>query len=237
LIVWLASFPRSGNTFLRIVLHRMYGLRASTVYDVDGVAERVGADLIGYEDRPGTIDEMRSAATLHLVKTHSARHAAVAEEDRAICLVRDGRDAVVSWARLRAAPGEQPYRDQLETVIARPRDRGAGHWDSGSWGTNVLSWLRPPAPHRRLLRFEDLVRDPVPAVAAAIDALAPELEAQPAVAIPSFAELNALDGGFFRRGVVGTHAEELPDDLERAFWAREDNAAAMDLLGYGPAPA
>src|ERR1700754_5135896 len=51
MIVWLASFPRSGNTFLRIVLHRLYGVRTSTVYDVDGVAERLGKDLIGFTDR------------------------------------------------------------------------------------------------------------------------------------------------------------------------------------------
>ena len=42
MIVWLASFPRSGNTFLRIVLHRHFGVRASVAYDFDGVAERVG---------------------------------------------------------------------------------------------------------------------------------------------------------------------------------------------------
>jgi len=26
-IVWLASYPRSGNTLLRIVLHRLYGAK------------------------------------------------------------------------------------------------------------------------------------------------------------------------------------------------------------------
>lgn len=56
MIVWLSSFPRSGNTFLRIVLHRMYGLRTSVVYDYDGVAERIGRLLVGYEDRPAGYD-------------------------------------------------------------------------------------------------------------------------------------------------------------------------------------
>jgi hypothetical protein len=58
MIVWLASFPRSGNTFLRIVLHRLYGVRTSTVYDVDGVAERLGKDLIGFTDRSGSLSDM-----------------------------------------------------------------------------------------------------------------------------------------------------------------------------------
>jgi hypothetical protein len=33
-IVWVASYPRSGNAFLRIVLDRPYGPRTSGVYDV-----------------------------------------------------------------------------------------------------------------------------------------------------------------------------------------------------------
>jgi hypothetical protein len=52
MIVWLASFPRSGNTFLRIVLHRHFGIRSAVVYDFDGVAERVGRELVGFQARP-----------------------------------------------------------------------------------------------------------------------------------------------------------------------------------------
>ena len=46
MVVWLASYPRSGNTFLRIVLHRLYGVPTYSVYDDDDpVAQRVGPDL------------------------------------------------------------------------------------------------------------------------------------------------------------------------------------------------
>jgi hypothetical protein len=51
-IVWVSSFPRSGNTFLRIVLRNLYGVRTSVVYDVDGVAERLGAEAVGFIERP-----------------------------------------------------------------------------------------------------------------------------------------------------------------------------------------
>ena len=33
MIVWLASFPRSGNTMLRILLHRFYGRLSYSLYD------------------------------------------------------------------------------------------------------------------------------------------------------------------------------------------------------------
>jgi hypothetical protein len=41
MIVWLASFPRSGNTMLRILLHRFYGRLSYSLYEegaVDGTA-------------------------------------------------------------------------------------------------------------------------------------------------------------------------------------------------------
>jgi hypothetical protein len=53
-IVWLASYPRSGNTFLRVVLHNLYGVPTYSVYeDDDPVAERVGPALVGYRPKPG----------------------------------------------------------------------------------------------------------------------------------------------------------------------------------------
>src|SRR3954452_20188736 len=135
-LVWVASFPRSGNTFLRIVLHRLYGVRTSTVYDVDGVAERLGKDLIGYTDPPGSLSEMRADGRPHFVKTHRQRDADVAEDDRAICLVRDGRDALVSWARQASEDDPDTYEDELRSKILRVSAAG-----TGSWGSNVLSWL------------------------------------------------------------------------------------------------
>jgi hypothetical protein len=47
-IVWLDSYPRSGNTLLRIVLRRLYGAPTYGIYDDDPVAQRVGLGLVGY---------------------------------------------------------------------------------------------------------------------------------------------------------------------------------------------
>ncbi|GAA1672133.1 hypothetical protein GCM10009733_081650 [Nonomuraea maheshkhaliensis] len=220
-IIWVASFPRSGNTFPRIVLKHLYGVRTSTVYDVDGVAERLGSELIGFEERSSSIGEMRASERPHFVKTHRQR---AGEEDPAICLVRDGRDSITSWARLNGAPD---FEAEARRIIDRREAVG-----TGSWGRNVLSRLRPPAPHRVPLRHEDLIREPRRAVEQAVAALVPSLRPLPDARIPTFAELRQVDGGFFRRGHTGTHADELPDELHRLFWSRPDNVAAMELLGY-----
>ena len=226
MLVWVASFPRSGNTFLRIILHRMYGVRTSTIYDVDGVAERLGKDLIGFTDRPGSLAELRASDEPHFIKTHRQRDADIDENDPAICLVRDGRDALVSWAR-QASEGEpRSYETELRAKILHVSTVG-----TGSWGTNVLSWLRPPAQHRIVLRYEDLVRDPRAAVTPIIAALAPDLALRQNAAVPSLDELRRYDDRFFRRGRTGSHRDEMPAGLHMLFWSRIDNQAAMTLLG------
>ncbi len=225
--MWVASFPRSGNTFLRIILYRLYGIRTSTVYDVDGVAERLGKDLIGFTDRPGSIAELRASDEPHFIKTHRQRNADIDENDSAICLVRDGRDALVSWARQASEEDSSSYEDELRARILRVSTVG-----TGSWGTNVLSWLRPPAPHRIVLRYEDLIHDPRAAVTPMIAALAPALAPRPSAAIPSLAELKRHDDRFFRRGRTGSHHDELSARLHQLFWSQTDNQAAMTLLRY-----
>jgi hypothetical protein len=226
-IVWIASFPRSGNTFLRIVLNRLYGVRTSVVYDFDGVADRLGSSLVGFEKRPGTFAAMRESPQVHLVKTHRPRDELVMDGDKAICLVRDGRDSLVSWARQRTEDGTQAYTDELRDLIYLPASRGAGQW-----GLNVLSWLQPEHAGRIVLRYEELTGDPGAAVRRVMDALGLDLDLAATAAVPSFAELHQLDDRFFRRGFTGTYRDELPENLHWAFWAQPGNAAAMALLGW-----
>lgn len=228
MIVWVSSYPRSGNTFLRIVLNRLYGVRTSVVYDIDGVAERLGPELIGFEERPTSIEALRESAAPHFVKTHRQRTPQVDEMDKAICLVRDGRDALVSWARQTSErPGRQ-FTTELRAMLGRQNEDG-----TGSWGRNVLSWLRPQVAHRIVLRYEDLVARPRMEALRVMGALVPQLRPVDGADIPSFTELQAVDGRFFRRGHTGTYRDEMPDDLHRLFWSRPDNVAAMELLGYG----
>jgi hypothetical protein len=224
-LVWVASFPRSGNTFLRIVLNRRYGMPTSVIYDYDGVADRVGGALIGYTDRPAPLAEMRATAEPHFVKTHRPRDADVDPADHAICLVRDGRDALVSWARMLSEDDPARFSTMLRRRIEAADGRG-----TGSWGANVLSWLQPPAPHRMLLSYAELIADPAVAVDRVIAVVAPGLRPDRDAAIPSFDELRRVDAGFFRRGVVGSHRDEFPAHLRELFWSRTDNRAAMELL-------
>jgi hypothetical protein len=229
MILWLASFPRSGNTYLRIVLHTVWGVRSSVVYDVDGVATRIGADLAGAEERPGTLEELRRATTLHVVKTHRPRDVDYRDGDRSLCVVRDGRDALVSWAHLINDQEGIPAEQALEDLLTDPWRR-----TSGPWGSNVLGWAAGKDPNRAHVLYDDLIARPVQTVATALAIAAPELrslrvDSEP----PSFQELHAQDPGFFRLGRSGGHRDLLTPRLAEEFRADPDNQAAMALLGVG----
>jgi hypothetical protein len=226
MIVWLASYPRSGNTLLRIALNRMYGARSSVVYERDGVAERVGAELVGFEEIP----EDRAGARrggVSFIKTHRQRDGKVAEEDAAIYVVRDGRDALVSYARLLSEREPATYEARLREVIEEDSSTG-----TGGWGVNVLSWIKAPLRTCAVVRFEDLARDPAAVVRRAVERVAPPLEPKAGANIPSFDELAKADAGFFRRGLSGVWREEMPAQIQDLFWKRAGNREAMELLGY-----
>ncbi len=227
MIVWLASFPRSGNTFLRIAPHRLYGVRSQVVYDEDGVAERLGPELVGFEDRSLTKEMMRTSLTPHFIKTHRQRDEQIHEADQAICLVRDGRDALVSWARLLSENEPYTFENRLRAMITRDDPRG-----TGSWGANVLSWLRPAASQRIVVRFENLIAAPERTLADIMGQLSLDLRPINEAIIPTFADLKAMDGGFFRSGLTGAWRHEIPDQLHDLFWSKPDNREAMNLLGY-----
>jgi hypothetical protein len=233
LIVWLASYPRSGNTYLRVVLHALYGVPTYSVYDDDDpVAQRVGVGLVGYEPKPEDRARMAESDEVHFVKTHKRRKA---DGHPAIYLVRDGRDAVVSHARLRASiddpSGRRSFESFLHVEITRPFIESQP--SSGPWGGNVLSWLRNAAAPVVLLRYEDLIADAAKAAAEVVSSLMLRLLPVAGAVVPRFGDLHGIDPTFFRRGVVGSHRDEMPPDLHDLFWARPENAAAMRLLGYG----
>ena len=45
-------------------------------------------------------------------------------------------------------------------------------------------------------------------------------------------ERHRIDPDFFRRGVLRSHRDEMPDELHELFCAQEENAVAMRRLGY-----
>lgn len=222
MIVWIASFPRSGNTFMRMLLHQRYGIRTGVVYNFDGVADRLGPDTVGYTPLADDLEHLRLDAALHFIKTHRCATHDVAEGDAAIYLVRDGRDALVSWARQKTEGEPQRYEEVLEDMTDDSTST------TGTWGANVLSWVAFPGA--RVVPFVRLISDPVNVVDELVSQVLPGRD-EIGSAVPTFGSLHRDHPDFFRRGMVGSFKDEMPSHVERRFWEFDENRRAMDVLG------
>lgn len=186
-IVWLASYPKSGNTWTRLFLAN-YLINASKPVPINEahrfamgdamvkMYNRVVGRVIDQHDlalclrlrEPVLRAITANGADVNFVKTHNARVAPDGvplipdhHTRSAIYILRNPLDMVLSYARHYAITVED-----AATRICHP-DNGNLPTETtvaqylGSWENHVLSWMGPPAPWPRLLvRYEDLLDDP-----------------------------------------------------------------------------
>lgn len=160
----LASFPRSGNTWMRVLIAELlYGGSGESLAELDRYVPDVHAP-------PRARDVI--AAEHHVVKTHFAnvQTRQTLPFRRVVYLVRDPRDVVLSHFR---------YQSQLG-IYEGSFDRFLDDWLHGrrwpcSWREHVDSWTGTTgeAPSGVLVvRYEDLVADPRGELARVADHLA-----------------------------------------------------------------
>jgi hypothetical protein len=224
MIIWIASFPRSGNNLFREVLYRIYGVKSGSVFP-----EPLGADPylddVSLHLPEDSIDSLRELDGPVFVKTHRLSEAD--DPSPAVYLVRDGRDAYVSYAHFVRARGERAFSslDYEETLAALIERVDHAY---GSWSESVREWSRRGGP-TAIVRFEELVEDPITAVRDAVESVGVSL-GEPVGELPPFRELHAQNPIVFRRGKVGSWRSELPAELEERFW--ELHGAQMLVMGY-----
>jgi aryl sulfotransferase len=199
--VWLASYPRSGNTWTRLALRSLqaggedialgdianFGRMAARRALIDSALEIDSGLLTEAETRelrPDINAAIFSApGEPQLCKVHDAW--IVTQDGRpvfdaaftaaTIYLVRDPRDVAVSWAKFMRWP--------LDRAIAFMGDPDAGLGSStdqigiqvrqpmGTWSDHVLSWIDRSGLDPLVIRYEDMLADP----AAALRAMAKRL--------------------------------------------------------------
>ncbi len=230
MIIWLASYPRSGNTFFRALLHRLFGFQTHSVYPEAKSTEATPADiramqrLVGGEELERDLGELESESRKYFIKTHD-----LPKDDTApaVVLVRDGRDALVSYTHfvLRTARGiehatSDVFEATLEEIIV------ASHF--GGWSANVNAWIER-AGWDSVVRYEELIQDPVNIVVGALRRLGLNNQVNGA-SVPSFQELHAIMPWFFRSGKPGSWPREMPPRLQQLFL--EKHGDTLLRLGY-----
>lgn len=206
--VWIASYPRSGNTFLRILLRNCLGLRSGSFYADDFPGRPRLAELVGHveHETPGKL--VFQPNELRLVKTHEH----CTHRSKAIYIVRDGRASAASLWKLFGG------KFSLRAVVE-------GKTEFGLWQDHVDSWNPAARPNTLFLRYEDVVADPL----AAVEALAGFLD-RPILSrdIPTREAAAGLDGTIVTK--PWNWRDVMTDDLEQRFV--ELNRRQLSALGY-----
>ncbi len=221
-LIWLASYPKSGNTWLRAFLHNY--LRDATAPEsinrlLDLTAtENDAGHYRPFDPRPAgsysVADVQRMRPLVHrrlmesfpdhvFVKTHNARIdiagqplITAAATAGAIYILRDPRDVAISYA------GHLGL--SIDTVIAMMSDERAatGGDDAqvferlGSWSSHVVSWTRPNNQPLLVLRYEDLYEAPLhwfAQLTAFLGAKSDPARLEKAIRFSSFAELASQE--------------------------------------------
>lgn len=223
-MIWLGSFPRSGNTFFRNILVEVYHLESSSFFENIGKPEN-------YTDYP-------------FVKTHMRPHELlpISEKIQSVYLIRDGRDALVSMAHQRKDIYDPTsnFRDNfIEALIAAEESY------FGGWSVHVQEWVNKA---NIVIRFEDLIEQPIEQVDR-INSIynLPEKDIN---SLPTFEQLkfgkpkygrgkriaNSIEEEediirkSFRKGKAYGWKDELDRPLQNLFWSY--HRTAMESMGY-----
>lgn len=185
-IVWLASYPKSGNTWLRAFIHNLMR-NPDQAYDINKMADLTMAEArtqlytylepkpwadLTFEDiarlRPQVHRELSKAnpGTI-FVKTHNALmenqgHPLVTMEVTAgaIYVVRNPLDVAISYSHHLAISIDETI-DLMKTRGAMTVSTEKNVYEvMGSWSQHVESWTARPIAQLHVMRYEDMLNGP-----------------------------------------------------------------------------
>ncbi len=249
-IIWLASYPKSGNTWLRAFLAN-YFQNSHQAIAINALPDFALGDnfLVHYERLLGKAaadisdDEALSvrAAVHHwfataecrtvFVKTHSilgkTGDLPLITPDAtaaAIYIIRHPYDLAVSWAHHYQTDFDRAVEALCRTGNALPRGNGLLVQYLGSWAEHVHSWTTAPGLTRHVIRYEDMQTQPRATFASLVNFLGLPPEHQRlkrAIRFSCFRELAAQEK---EQGFV----EARPDGSTRFF--REGRLGAGETI-------
>lgn len=189
-IIWIASYPKSGNTWTRSFLHNLINIlsgEAEESHDINAmnvmsaweIAAQPYEAILGKKVTDATREEIaavrhqvqrelaESVNGLAFVKTHHAlvmdRGATTLNFDvtsGAIYIVRNPLDVAISFAHHMGTGLDDAISKMRKTGLETPIGETAVYEVYGSWSQHVESWTRKTHRTIHVMRYEDMLADP-----------------------------------------------------------------------------
>ena len=181
MILWLASYPKSGNTFLRSLLASYFYtkdgnfnfdlLKKIKQFPVNENFSQIGIDIknkyLVAENYIKAQEEINKSKKLIFLKTHSSfckmfnkfNFSNLKNSLGVIYIVRDPRNVVISFARHNSQSIETTS-ELLITDLATSNEKNEVEVYLGSWNFNYNSWkVYQKSKKYLLIKYEDLVNN------------------------------------------------------------------------------
>ena len=186
MIIWLASYPKSGNTLLRSMLTAYFYSKDGifnfellkninqfpnqTLFKNLGIDVNNELEVIKNYIKVQEWINKRSGRSINFIKTHSSlndinghRFTNLKNTLGAVYIIRDPRDIIRSYANHSSISKEEAKNRILEnrTLGGKKDTKNKTVIHTGSWSTNFKSWRELKKINKYLLvKFEDLVSEP-----------------------------------------------------------------------------
>lgn len=192
MLVWLASYPRSGNTLLRQVLRACFDLSSCEGLEAvpdsfrapDGVRDEFYGSYFLDGDPEVFYRGARDRSELVLIKSHQLPR----DDAKAIYVVRDGRLALKSYVK---------YQDTYHPGTSSFESLLVGDHPYGEWASHYRAWTGRGGA-TLVLRFEELLNADAALLARVAGFIGAPGPARPWV--NPQAALRARDPAFFGTG-------------------------------------
>ena len=186
-IIWLASYPKSGNTWMRVFLHNLLrnpdkpaainslnqfclGENNSAFYnelDPRPLTALSDAEIMALRPR---VHEMltRASPDSVFVKTHNLLGEAEGQPlinlectVGAIYLVRNPLDVAISYAHHFGVAVDEAIEHLNFAGAGTPTTDLRARQYYGTWSMHVAGWTQVPFPARHVVRYEDMTDKPL----------------------------------------------------------------------------
>jgi hypothetical protein len=227
-VVWIASYPKSGSTWLRAFLHN-YVREPSEPHDINNLmdlttGESSAARYRRHDPRPASAysiaDVQRMRPLVHrelaaanpglvFVKTHNALLVVEGVQTitkdvtaGAIYILRDPRDVVISFSRHLGRPIDETIGIMADIEAATGGSDEKVYERLSSWSAHVHFWTRRPHPELHVMRYEDMLASPEAAFGGLIRFLGQEPPTERLARAVRFSDFTVLQEQEQARGFI-----------------------------------